>query len=98
MAKAVRNADNVPRPARRTIRMVQAYKNVFESAEGRLVLADLMNKCFLGKTTFRGDVNEALVNEGARTTLLYIIGMLGMDMEQLMERINSNAQTLSDIE
>ena len=50
-----------------------AYKNCFNTVDGEIVLADLKKQCFFNESTYRGDVNEMLRNEGQRRVLLRII-------------------------
>lgn len=63
--------------------LVVAYKNTFESPEGKLVLADLRKRCPLltgGLNTSGGiDVNKLLVLEGQNNVLKYIYQMLNRD-------------------
>jgi len=63
--------------------LVIAYKNTFESPEGKMVLADLKKRCPLltgGLNTASGiDVNKILVLEGQNNVLKYIYKMLNRD-------------------
>jgi len=56
-----------------------AYKKCFESDYGKRVLADLRRRCYAHRSTFTGDVNETIFNEGTRSMLLHIESMMNMD-------------------
>jgi hypothetical protein len=68
---------------RRSKNLVIAYKNTFESPEGKLVLADLRKRSPLltGGLNTAGpiDVNRLLVLEGQNNVLKYIYQMLKRD-------------------
>ena len=50
-----------------------AYARKFDgSKEANMVLDDLANFCFDKVTTFQGDVEKSLFNEGRRSVLLHI--------------------------
>lgn len=49
-----------------------AYKQTFNTEVGKEVLKDLQARCFKYMTTFTGEPNGTLVNEGARQILLTI--------------------------
>ena len=53
------------------------FKTVFNSAEGKRVLADLEKRChFLTTTNIKGDSHESAYMEGQRSILLFIKQML----------------------
>ena len=53
------------------------YKTVFNSDEGKRVLADLEKRChFLTTTNIKGDSHESAYMEGQRSVLLFIKSML----------------------
>jgi hypothetical protein len=53
------------------------YKTVFNSDEGKRVLADLEKRChFLTTTNIKGDSHESAFMEGQRSVLLFIKQML----------------------
>lgn len=54
---------------------ILAYKSVFATQDGQIVLADLMRHFgYTNHSTFSegGDVNQTLVREGQRTVLIHI--------------------------
>ena len=56
-----------------------AYKNCFESEDGKKVLADLERRCFIKERTFSPDTHLTAYNEGTRGVVLYINQMRDMD-------------------
>ena len=53
------------------------YKVIFNSDEGKRVLADLEKRChFLTTTNIKGDSHERAYMEGQRSVLLFIKSML----------------------
>jgi len=64
---------------RRAKQILMAYKTVFDTEHGKMILDDLANQfCFIGPT-FDPAVDRpevALVNEGGRNVILYILGMV----------------------
>ena len=53
------------------------YKTIFNTAEGKRVLADLEKRChFLTTTNIKGDSHESAYMEGQRSVLLFIKQML----------------------
>ena len=53
-----------------------AYRETFSTASGQKVLDDL-KKSYQDRTTYvKGDVNQTLINEGARTVYLLIVAMM----------------------
>lgn len=64
---------------RRGKQILGAYRKVFATEEGKIILDDLANQfCFIGPT-FDPAVEKsevAVFNEGTRNVLLYILGML----------------------
>ena len=53
------------------------YKTIFNTAEGKRVLADLEKRCHYHSTTnVKGDSHESAYMEGQRSVLLFIKQML----------------------
>lgn len=72
------------------IERVTSYKEIFESEKGKVVLADLLQFCWMFRQTFNGDVNEMLINEGKRNVLLYILSQTNIDLPQLLKMMEDN--------
>ena len=66
---------------------ILAYKRVFGSPDGKLVLNDLMRSCHVMNSTFDRDANEMLFNEGARSVVLRILKTIETDMDNVKEMI-----------
>ena len=59
------------------------FKTVFNSDEGKRVLADLEKRChFLTTTNIKGDSHESAYMEGQRSILLFLKAMLQNDNEK----------------
>lgn len=56
-----------------------AYKFVFDTDDGRRVLADLRRRCHAHTSTFSVNPNETYFNEGQRQVVLFIEDMLAAD-------------------
>lgn len=62
------------------------YQTCFESDAGSYVLADLYHLCHQGRSTWTGNRDEALINEGKRQVMLHIVSLLtisDMDLHRL---------------
>ncbi len=59
------------------------YKYIFNTDEGKEVLADLEKRCHYHSTTnVKGDSHESAYMEGQRSVLLFIKSMLRKDKEK----------------
>ena len=59
------------------------YKYIFNTAEGKRVLADLEKRCHYHSTTnVKGDSHESAYMEGQRSVLLFIKSMLQKENEK----------------
>lgn len=99
MAKASSKTSALNRVQRKSVRHVQAFKAVFESPQGKLVLAQLMSKFHMISPTYSlgKDVNpyDLALQEGQRSVVLYILSTLNIDLEALIERIEQNAEIIN---
>lgn len=60
-----------------------AYKQVFESDNGKKVLEDLEKRCSYHTTThIKGDSHESAFLEGTRSVILFIKNMLNKKPEE----------------
>lgn len=48
------------------------YMRVFNTPDGQILLEDLRVRCYVYDTTFRGNADETLVNEGMRSVIVSI--------------------------
>ena len=64
-------------------RLKTNYKYIFNTDEGREVLADLEKRCHYHSTTnVKGDSHESAYMEGQRSVLLFIKSMLQKENEK----------------
>ena len=64
-------------------RLKTNYKYIFNTDEGKEVLADLEKRCHYHSTTnVKGDSHESAYMEGQRSVLLFIKSMLRKDKEK----------------
>jgi len=63
----------------------EAYKMIFDSDEGKIVLSDLEKRChFWSTTNVKGDSHESAYMEGQRSVLLFI--------KQMLQKENKNVK------
>ena len=61
----------------------EAYKQVFNSDDGKKVLSDLEKRChFWSTTNVKGDSHESAYMEGQRSVLLFIKSILQNNNEK----------------
>lgn len=73
----------------------QAYKKIFESEEGRVVLADLYKFCGVENPTYvEGDSHGTAYREGMRRVALRIKGILKQDDEQIERLIKDQSEVI----
>lgn len=73
-------------------RIQQAYKRLFESPDGQLVLEHLARTNFVfDKSTFvQGDPHQSALHEGQRRVVLSIMRYIATDSEKLLKMIEDN--------
>ena len=69
----------------------KAYNARFQGKDGQLVLDDIKRHCFLNDTTYQGDRDEMLINEGMRRVALHIENMMNLDIEKI-EKLNRGGE------
>lgn len=87
---------NTVKVAKKQASLVEAYKKVFDTVEGKEVLADMAKVHHFSTSTFplSGDVNLMLVKEGERAVILRILEKIMMDPKQLHERIKEYEKSM----
>lgn len=76
---------------------INAYRRLFASEDGQIVLKDLMNSCAMSRSVIGRDIQETYFNEGRRSVILGLIGTINMDtkkVEQLIVEMNREAEDL----
>lgn len=54
----------------------RAYRDIYATDQGKLMIDDLCNRFFFLDPTYQGDATEALFHEGSRNVVLYVLGMM----------------------
>ena len=76
--------DNVGIPGFGRRRRKADYRHIFESVEGRRVLADLYRFCGMMRPSFvAGRPDETAFNEGKRRVFLRLAGFMELDDERI---------------
>ena len=60
--------------------VAKLYQNLFDSEEGKLVLQDLKNRCFIDISTYDGGNME--IHEGMRCVVLHIQTQLNYEVKE----------------
>ena len=75
--------DEIKQLEKQLYKLKEAYKQIFNSDEGKEVLSDLEKRCHYHSTTnVKGDSHESAYMEGQRSVLLFIKSMLQNDNEK----------------
>ena len=64
-----------------------AYREIFEGPYGKQVLADLIDFCYISKSTYVPNSDETIRNEGKREVFLYINRMAGINIAKLKKEV-----------
>ena len=69
--------DSIKQFEKQVKELKDAYKRIFNSDEGKIIISDLEKRChFLSTTNVKGDSHESAYMEGQRSVLLFIKSML----------------------
>ena len=72
--------DSIKQFEKQVKELKDAYKRIFNSDEGKLIISDLEKRChFMSTTNVKGDSHESAYMEGQRSVLLFIKSMLQDD-------------------
>ena len=75
--------DSIKQFEKQVKELKDAYKRIFNSDEGKIIISDLEKRChFLSTTNVKGDSHESAYMEGQRSVLLFIKSMLQNDNEK----------------
>lgn len=77
----------VPKPIRRQVATIKAYKSVFNSPDGELVLIDLLKKGGILSAIHEDQPGLNDYNNGRRSIPLEILGQLRFDESALLELV-----------
>ena len=78
---------SVSKEQKKRLTLLQAYKRLFSSDEGQMVLKDLVSTHGMLSTSFKSDVNDMIFREGERNVILRILDKISYKEEQLMKLI-----------
>lgn len=68
------------------LRIRQAYKAIFSTPDGKLVLRDIVQHSHVGKSTYvKGDPDLMLIREGERRLALSILRCSCVDLQTTLE-------------
>lgn len=68
--------------------IIRAYKRVFESEDGKRVLADLMKNAHMYRSTMDPNPHELAYKEGERSMVLKILRTIKADPSELETYLN----------
>jgi len=64
------------------VEVAQLYKTVFDTAEAKLVLEDLRNRCYMKTSTAGQTPYETYLSEGMRTVVLHIMTQINLKPQE----------------
>lgn len=86
-------SDVLKKKEHRRCELIEAYKRVFGSADGKKVLTDLLIACHEGRDTFvAGAPDLSAWNQGQRAVGLYIKTKLKLDTKKIMALLKEHEQ------
>lgn len=80
---------NALKEATEALEVVRAYQSVFSTPQGEIVLKDLAQKCFMGKSV--ADISQPVLsvfNDGKRCAFLDILNMINASEAEIVCKIN----------
>lgn len=72
--------------------VIYAYKRLFDTEDGKIVLKDMARSCHFDDSTFTGDPYETAFREGERHLFLRIIRTINADPERLLQIVKDNQE------
>jgi hypothetical protein len=69
------------------VKVVSAYRSIFDLPAGVIVLHDLMKVGNVLNTSFTKDPYETAFNEGARSVVLRIMETISLDFEKFLKSV-----------
>ena len=77
---------------------IRAYRDVFASEQGKLILKDLITECHIAQPVMADTDRETFFNEGKRNVFLYIMNRTTLDPDEIFKRIISDGQSQGEEE
>ena len=84
--------------ANKQLTLIQSYKRVFESADGQVVLSDLLQMCGVTMSSIDLDTNTTFYNEGKRFVGMHILSNIEATESKLRELFRQRYSTIEDME
>ena len=78
-------ATRTRKKAEKQVQAIIAYKEVFSSEKGQEVLFDLCRKCHYFQTSYNGNPNDTIYNEGERNVVNMIMTFSDQDPVKLLK-------------
>lgn len=77
-----------------TDRIRLAYRRLFSTDDGKIVLEDLCKRYYIFDTAVKNgeDRDAILINEGKRSAVLFILAMINADLELYEHILNSKLE------
>lgn len=63
----------------------QLYQRVFDTDDGKRVLADLRKRCYMNATTYNDNHGRMSFSEGRRSIYIHIENLLEKDLKKILE-------------
>ena len=76
---------------------LNAYRRLFSTDDGQMVLKDLMKSCFVNRTVIGRDATETYYNEGMRSTVLRIIETANLTSDEIQNLSQSLMKDEKDL-
>lgn len=73
-------------------RIINAYKEMFQTEAGKLILEDLSRICHFKANLFTGDATRTVYNEGMRNVYLYINSVINVDPKAVEEMAKGQSE------
>ena len=84
--------------AREKASTIRAYRDIFASEQGKLILKDLIQECHVASPIISDTDRETFLNEGKRNVFLYIMNRTTLDPDEIFKRIISDGQSQGEDE
>jgi hypothetical protein len=76
---------------------LNAYRRLFSTEDGKIVLGDLMKSCFMYSSTIAQNPYDTYFNEGMRSAILRIIqtaNISAQEIERIRDQLNKESEDL----
>lgn len=87
----------VRKQGQREIKLIDSYKTMFSGDDGKKVLYDLMKFCHFLHNSYDPNPHKTSFNEGKRDVILYILSILGQDIDKIMKFVEQQGDLENEI-